>query len=360
MKKSFLVPFTAVMIFSLSCIVLVTALCGPASADRGSFVLRPPTMKENIDVFDAGQKAIICWRNGEELMILSTDKYASAKSKVLEFMPLPSKPSRVEEAKEEVFQGIARLISNHRPAVPEGKSPGRALESAQKDSSHEPSVEIVFHKKIGAHDINIAKINHLDGFGEWVKKFYTMNQLQYMPEDVARLHPLVKDYLDRGYSYYVFDVIELTTEKRSIAPILYQFKSPSLYFPLKVTTLSEGDTDVALYLFTPSRTDIWGTGTGFKSGFYTFSGKADYAHPIKFQVSPLEIKAVSDEIVKFMAPGYTGEKAPGKPQTATYGDDEAMKRITREDKERPWFSTAKFTGSTKKLTRDFLLKPRSR
>lgn len=317
----------------VSIILLFLLFCiSGAWADRGSFVMRPITMTENINVFDAGQKAIICWNRNEELLILSTDKYASAAAKVLEFMPLPSKPSQVEEVEETCFNGIASLITAHRPQVSWENYPKRAstMDKSEHAPSIEPAVEIVFHKKIGAHDINIAKVNRLDGFCEWVKKFYTMQQMQYRQEDVAKLFPVVKDYLKREYFYYVFDVIELSTEKNSVKPILYKFASNALYFPLKVTTLAEGVTDIALYLFTPFKTDIWGTGTGFKSGFYTVNGTVSYSHPIKFTVTNSEMQQVSEAIYKFMT--------SGKPLPV-------------------WFSMAKFNGSTKELTQDFVMKP---
>ncbi|MGV8120236.1 MAG: DUF2330 domain-containing protein [Candidatus Xenobiia bacterium LiM19] len=307
--------------------------CGIVRADRGSMPLRPPTMKENINVFDAGQKAIICWNGGQELMILSTDKYATSNSKVLEFMPLPSKPSRVEESKDPSFEGIAKLITAHRPAMPSAKMETslRSAGAGKAASQEQPAVVIVFHEKIGAHDISIAQVQRLDGFTDWAKKFYTRNQVEYNAKDVARLHPLVADYMNRGFTYFVFDVIELTREKQSIEPILYKFASRDLYFPLKVTTLAEGETDISLYLFTNFRTDIWATRTGFKSGFYSVSGQVSYQHPIKFEVTSSEMMQVSKEIARFM-------------KADDYGD------------EKVWFSTAKYKGSTKNLTKDFIMK----
>jgi hypothetical protein len=310
--------------------------CGLAQADRGSMPMRPPTMKENINVFDAGQKAIICWKDGQELMILSTDKYATAQSKVLEFIPLPSKPSRVEESKEPCFEGIARLITAHRPVMPAaGLEGSNGRDKAANTASHEPAVVIVFHKKIGAHDISIAQVQRIDGFTDWAKKFYTRNQVEYNGKDVARIHPMVADYMKRGFTYFVFDVIELSTEKQSIEPILYQFASRDLYFPLKVTTMAEGDTDIALYLFTSSRTDIWGTRTGLKSGFYSASGQVSYQHPIKFEVTSSEMMQVSKNIASFMKAGEYGEN-------------------------KVWFSTAKYEGSTKNLSRDFIMRAEER
>ncbi|MBI2266951.1 MAG: DUF2330 domain-containing protein [Armatimonadetes bacterium] len=287
-------------------------------------------MKENIDVYDAGQKAIIAWKDGDELLILSTDKYTSQKAKVLEFMPLPSKPDVVEKSSEEVFWQVAALIERHRPRVHGEDAVRRDVRTPPAKSSGpaaEPAVQVVFHEKIGAHDITIGQVKRMDGFTDWVKKFYTKNEMQYREDDVKKLRPMVTDYLNRGYQYFVFDIIELGTEKKSIEPIMYRFKSKNLYFPLAVTTLAEGETTVALYLFTPGKTDIWGTKTGFVSGFYTLNGRVSYENPIKFPVNRNEVQQISPILRDFLGAA-----------------------------DRRWFSTAKYQGPTKRLTRDFILR----
>lgn len=334
---------------SLCVLLLFLMTNNLAFADRGVIPMRPITAKENIDVFDAGQKAIICWEDGEELLILSTDKYASQDTKVLEFLPLPSKPSRVEKADESCFKGIAGLIENHRPKIvysENGRSAKKAMSADNAPRAEaEPAVKIVFHKQVGAHDITIGLVERMDGFAHWVKKFMTDQGMQYREEDLKNLQPIVEDYLKRGYRFFVFDVVDLTKEKKSIEPVLYQFKSKNIYFPLLVTTLAKGETNVALYLFTHFKTDIWGTRTGFVSGFYSLNGKVLYNSPVKFLASYLEVAAISKDIDKFF----------GLSRDSSIPDNRAMRVMV---KERPlWFSTAKFKGNTEKLIHDFIIKP---
>jgi hypothetical protein len=52
----------------------------------------------NVNIYGPGQKAIVAWNGEVERLILSTDVYASASSTVLEFLPLPSQPTRIEMA----------------------------------------------------------------------------------------------------------------------------------------------------------------------------------------------------------------------------------------------------------------------
>jgi hypothetical protein len=58
-----------------------------AFADRGMIPI-----KSDVSVYEPGQKAIIAWNKGKEILILSTDVRASGETKVLEVMPLPSVP----------------------------------------------------------------------------------------------------------------------------------------------------------------------------------------------------------------------------------------------------------------------------
>lgn len=57
------------------------------------------------DVYGPGQKAIIAWNGEVERLILSTDLYATADTKVLEVLPLPSEPS-VSEGSFQSFQAV--------------------------------------------------------------------------------------------------------------------------------------------------------------------------------------------------------------------------------------------------------------
>ena len=311
-------------------LILIVITFSIAYADRGTFVMRKQ-VGENINVYDVGQKAVIGWNNGVEIMILSTDKYVSKDAKVLEFMPIPSNPSKVEKVDFNAFKEINSLIAKHRPRILAHSSKGNGGRNGDRrmKSAEKPAVEIVFHEKLGAHEITIAKTKDLNGFLGWIKKFLTENGMQYREEDVRAMKSIVAGYLKDGYHYYVFDVIDLTTEKKSIEPILYKFKSEKVYFPLRVTQLSKGVTNVALYLLTPFKTDIWGTKTRFASGFYTVEGKVSYKHPIKFFISPDDVKEINGEMY------------------------DLLKDVSGEI----WLSTAKFKGETGELTKDFIMAP---
>ena len=85
-----LIHFLAVLI----CLVV----SGQASADRGSIPFQMEVL-----VFEPVQRAFIGFNGHEEILILSTDLRASKATKVLEVLPLPSKP-KISKASIDIFE----------------------------------------------------------------------------------------------------------------------------------------------------------------------------------------------------------------------------------------------------------------
>ena len=87
-----------------------------AHADGDLMPLDPA--QANISIYEPAQRAIIGWNGQTEIMILSVDARTSAKNaKVLQFVPLPSRPTRVEEGSFDSFQGVQGMIAIHRPTA---------------------------------------------------------------------------------------------------------------------------------------------------------------------------------------------------------------------------------------------------
>src|SRR5687767_7288019 len=63
-----------------------------AGADRMAIPLHNATLKENVRIFESGQRALISWDGEMETLILSTDVRADKPVQLLEVLPLPSKP----------------------------------------------------------------------------------------------------------------------------------------------------------------------------------------------------------------------------------------------------------------------------
>lgn len=59
--------------------------------------------------------------------------------------------------------------------------------------------------------------------------------------------------MNRGFRYYVLDLITVSSEERSVDPILYKFNSDFLYYPLVITSPVGGDTEITLFVLTEDK-----------------------------------------------------------------------------------------------------------
>jgi len=214
-------------------LVAIMLFVSPVSADRG-FVL------DNVSVYGPGQRAIVAWNGSEEILILSTDLWAAENTRILEFIPLPSYPI-VEKANFSSFEVIQDLI----------------LEKAPPRKERAPlGIEIVFHEKLGLHDITVIKVNDVQEFITWMQGFLTKMQLEgniYSP----KLESVLKKYFENNMKYFVCDVIEIKQFVMTSEPILYDFKTDFLYYPLIVSSLASGETEIVLFALTPYKlTDL--------------------------------------------------------------------------------------------------------
>lgn len=213
-----------------------------AHADRGSI-----PFDERVKIFEPKQRAIIAWNGTEEILLLSTDLRASAPTKVLEVIPLPSEP-KVKKGDIEAFTRATKIINSRQRARAKGRGPGDSF--GEGVAPEIPAGEVTFHKRIGAHDISVTHVLNSAGFIEWVEK-YLKKQGVENPKIPDPLKTVVNEYLKEGYKWFVFDVVELSDKTRTNDAIQYRFKTKALYYPLKITRTESGKTDIELLVLTP-------------------------------------------------------------------------------------------------------------
>lgn len=208
-------------------------------ADRGMIPISP-----EVSVYEPGQKAIVAWNGQEEILILSTDVTSSSETLVLELLPLPSEPE-VEIASFRAFEEIQRLIWEEGVNLHYGIS---------NDEARAASVEVLFHEEIGAHDITVVRATGAVELVDWIENFLQANNVNETVS-LGDFEPVVKDYMGRGFRYYVLDLITVTPDERSVDPILYRFTSNFLYYPLVITSPVPGETEIILFLLTEGKVD---------------------------------------------------------------------------------------------------------
>jgi hypothetical protein len=229
-------------VFQLASLLLL-ATTGHLRADRGAIPFRP-----EVTIFEPIQRALIAWNGEEEILILSTDLRASRATKVLEVMPFPSEP-RVTKGDVDVFRRAVKLINAKIGPQPlAGRSAAKSDRAAAQSM---PPGEVTFHQKIGAHDVVVARAVSSEGFVEWVNDFLRRADVDN-PVIPSRLRSVVRDYLDEGYRWFAFDVVELENRFRTLEALQYRFASPALYYPVKISRSNRGQTSMELLVLSPT------------------------------------------------------------------------------------------------------------
>ena len=228
---------------SLACLVLGALLC-PASVargDRGSIPFNP-----QVKVFEPNQRAMIAWNGTEEILLLSTDLKASAPTKVLEVLPLPTEP-KVTKGSLKTFETATQIINRHLRNRYKGGGRGRSYSDS---AGPEPAGMVTFHKKIGPHEISVTRVLRGDGFVDWVEKYLNKQGVEKVVID-EKFKAIVDGYIRDKFVWFVFDVVELGPNVKTIEPIQYRFKTDYLFYPLRITMLDQGHTTIDLIVLTP-------------------------------------------------------------------------------------------------------------
>lgn len=307
MKKSEKIFKIFVLIFILSFLVPVFV-----RADRGIVYYDP-----KIKLYESDQNAIVAWNGKEEILLLSTNLRASEDNiTVLELIPLPDNPLKIEEGDYKSFEKLVEFINQKLPTA-------QALGRGEKATKNVPSIVLVFHEKIGAHDISVIKINDLQGFKNW--EYLKELGIDSSKIDESFLNTL-NNYMLRGLNYFAFDKVEIGKEEKTINPVLYHFKSNYLYYPIKLTAFSptakNQNTSDNINLFIITKNQI-------NDPFNIFSERyRNWSRHQNINLSLNELKNVSEKIASLFSNDvyvtefhYTGNLADTKDDIIIYSPD---------------------------------------
>jgi len=231
----------------------------------------------DVVVYEPGQRAIILWNGYEEILLLSTDIRTSQDVSILEVIPFPSEP-QVRRGDFDSFKKMNALLVDRKVWYVSVLGGLRALS---------PPATVTFHEKMGAHDIAVVNVLDKDRFVGWVMGFLASKSAvnpQIRPEFVR----IIGNYLDRGFTWFVFDTIETTDRVQTRQPIEYRFQSDSVFYPIEISSLETGRTTIDLTVVTKSRL------TSFTSIRFASRKHVDA------RVTPRDLDRVSPGWAKFM------------------------------------------------------------
>ena len=273
---------SASIVLSVALLLLLLETPLLSLADRGGIPLYP-----TVDILEPGQKAIVAWNGREEILILSTDVKADQSTLVLEFLPLPSNPKAVEKASFTSFTKLQEIITRHTST---DYAILRADLEILKGTEPNRTIVVTFHEKIGAHDITIVKAKNASELSFWVDEFLSRNNAT-TELSLQEHEAIFEDYISRGFPYFALDLVELSPDYRTVEPILYRFETDFLYYPLRISSLFSGDTNIMLFLLTQQPFTSYilyrpGAGLWATSAVYVEKNQTKLHTPADFSWSP--------------------------------------------------------------------------
>ncbi len=228
----------------LACLMLIPE----AVADMG----RVYVSTTGVNVSEDAQKAIILHNGREEVLILGTELRADRPTPLIRFIPFPSEP-QVSLASPGVFERLAAIVAKYKlQYVYAFHSKGG------RETTGRTGVEVRLSTKLGAHDLTVIQVHDPAVFRFWVNDYFRHKHLPYAssyPDEEA----VVADYVKRGIEFFVLDYVEVPQAKRFIDPVVYRFKTTSLYYPLKTSNTFGGKGQIELFIVSPTTLCIPGS-----------------------------------------------------------------------------------------------------
>ncbi|OQX50842.1 MAG: hypothetical protein B5M53_11750 [Candidatus Cloacimonas sp. 4484_209] len=153
---------------------------------------------------------------------------------------------------------------------------------------------------------------------------------------------LIEKYIKNRFNFFILDVVEVGKEKNSIEPIVYSFKTPYLYFPLEISSIVPGETNIDLFLLSKHKLNLQDTGTGLVPGLYY--GYNYHPEPEK-SVEDKTVQKVNEETSNIIQLELTPRQ-----------QRKISKDIDRLFWGNVYLSTLRYHGETDGLRNDLLLK----
>ena len=236
---------------------LRTAIAVLVLAMHSSFADMGPISIKKTEVREPVQNAIILFDQGKrrETIILQTKLVSTRNVKGMFFMPLPSEPN-VSIAGTGVFSRVTAFAKTNgiRFTLTDLWSLMYMTNGggSHEDDSREKGISVEFTADMAEHDITVIHIESWDHLKQWLVQFMADKQIP-MEFDLDSIEKTVVAYAADDIRYFIFDIIDLAKDERSTNPLVMDFESDKLYYPLRVNALYNGPSDVQLYIFSPSR-----------------------------------------------------------------------------------------------------------
>ncbi len=234
-----------VFLASLLVALLISPL--PALAD-GFFIPKLAPGGYAPDITEPDQKAVILHYQGKERLILQVSFQGTA-SEFAWLVPTPSRP-KLSPSDARLFELLHEATGSRLRYwfdADRARMHGASGKFVGEGHAIKPTVEVLERREVGGYDVAVLRATVAKDLVDWlVKNGYLVT------ESIA---PVVGDYIKKGW---VFTAARINTAKRvailgqpiagTLQPLQFEFASKEPVYPLKISSLNPGSTNVLLYV----------------------------------------------------------------------------------------------------------------
>lgn|GEM_PF-1347760 len=239
--------------------ILIAFICAQPCFADGCFIPKTANsiaLTRDADITEPNQNAFIAFREGKEHLIIQV-KYRGRLSEFLWLVPTPSKPT-VKRFQNTLFEELHKFTAlpvkywfdSDRKILQYsyGLQGGAGMMGGPGLRGGTPlAVDVIKWERIGIYDTVILKSTNAVDLRKW------LNDNGYpVPENAI---PVLADYLKRGWVFTAMRV-NIQTAKSGwkgqkeglLEPLHFTFASEKPIYPLKISSLNPGRTEVLLYV----------------------------------------------------------------------------------------------------------------
>jgi hypothetical protein len=203
------------------------------------------------EVREARQNAVILFNqhDKQETLILQTDVSSSRDVDALFFMPLPSEP-KVDTAPSNLFLKVQSVVQEKGLHYFEDRmfaTLGDGPSSTPKDG-----LQIVLQARLQEHDVTVVRVESVEHFVSWVADFIIRKKIG-TEFDFQKVRSTVVSYLKDDIHFFLFDHVSVKAAGQQMHPLVIDFQSDTVYYPLRVNKLYDGPSDVQLMVLSEDR-----------------------------------------------------------------------------------------------------------
>src|SRR5215470_9084959 len=222
---------------TIASLPLLVLGCSALARADGTFVWR----NEKIDIREPEQKALLLFDAGVEDLVLEV-RYDGAPREFGWIIPLPSRP-RMRADDPRLFEALSR--STQEPRAPRSARTSRL--TATLGVAMTDDVKVVERARVGLYDAAVLEAHEANALTRWLRA----NGFRAPPGSA----PILGDYAKRGWIFVALriDSTRVDSAMRSalasgtIQPIRFRFRAPEPVYPLRVSALGGGHSQILLY-----------------------------------------------------------------------------------------------------------------